>query len=69
MGEAEYREAKALLAARITLSTTELARLSGDGPDAATKWSHPLGEAMAKGSGPACQRELLLVLIERIVVD
>jgi hypothetical protein len=68
VGEQEYRAAKRLLDARMATTRQELEQLSPSGLDVATAWSARLAEAVAKGSGPAHQRELVRVLIERIEV-
>ena len=68
LGEQEYRVAKRLLDARMATARQELEQLSPPGQDGLPIWSARLGEALAKGNGPAYQRELVQVLIERIEV-
>ena len=68
VGEQEYREAKRLLDARMAMTREELDRLGSPGQSVAIILSAQLAEALAKASGPGYQRELVQVLIERVVV-
>jgi hypothetical protein len=68
VGDQEYRAAKRSLDARMAMTRKELEKLSPPGLDAVTARSAQLAEALAKGNGPAYQRELVQVLIERIEV-
>ncbi len=68
VGDQEYRVAKGLLDARMATARQELERLRPSGIDVAHTWSAQLAQALAKGNDPACHRELVQVLIERIVV-
>ncbi len=68
VGEQEYRAAKLLLDARMAMTRQKLERLGSPGQGPTTTWSAQLAEALAKGNGPGYQRELVQVLIERVVV-
>jgi hypothetical protein len=68
VGEQEYRAAKRLLDARMAMARQELERLGSPGQGVGTTWSAQLAQALAKGNGPGYQRELVQVLIERVVV-
>ena len=69
VGEEEYRASKRLLDARIALNRRELRRLMPPGYDLAAKCSAELALAVTKAGGLSYQRELLQVVIDRVVVQ